>query len=95
MAWEQVACPKEFGAMGFQNFKDFNLVMVAKQGWCFLSKPESLVARVFKSRYFPRSFFLGINLVITRSLLGRVFEIHVSYFYMVLGGQLDMGSRSA
>jgi len=53
MAWERVACPKEFGRMGFQNFKDFNLSMVAKQGWSFLSKPESLIARVFKSRYFP------------------------------------------
>ena len=62
MAWERVACPKEFGGMGFRNFKAFNLAMVAKQGWSFLSKPESLVARVFKSRYFPRSSFLGAKL---------------------------------
>jgi len=32
MAWERMACPKEFGGMGFQNFKAFNLAMVAKQG---------------------------------------------------------------
>jgi len=62
MAWECVACPKEFGGMGFQNFKAFNLAMVAKQGWSFMSKLDSLVARVFKSRYFPRSSFLGVKL---------------------------------
>lgn len=53
---------KEFGGMGFRNFKAFNLGMVAKQGWSFLSKPESLVARIFKLRYFPRSSFLGAKL---------------------------------
>ena len=48
--------------MGFRNFKIFNLAMVAKQGRRFLSKPDSLVARVFKSRYFPQSSFLGAKL---------------------------------
>ena len=62
MAWEHMACPKEFGGMGFRNFKAFNTSMVAKQRCSFLSKPESLVARVFKSRYFPRSSFLGDKL---------------------------------
>ncbi|XP_024632136.1 uncharacterized mitochondrial protein AtMg00310-like [Medicago truncatula] len=62
MAWEHMACPKEFGGMGFRNFKAFNIAMVAKQGWSLLSTPESLVARVFKSRYFPRSSFLGAKL---------------------------------
>jgi len=89
-----MACPKEFGGMGFRNFKAFTVAMVAKQGWSFLSKPESLVARVFKSRYFPRSSFWVLNSVITRALLGGVFGIHVSYFYMEVGGQLEMGSRS-
>jgi hypothetical protein len=62
MAWERVACPKEFGGMGFQNFKAFNLAMVANQGWSIMSKPKYLVARVFKLRYFPRSSFLGAKL---------------------------------
>jgi len=29
MAWERVEFPKEFGGMGFRNFKAFNLAMVA------------------------------------------------------------------
>ena len=62
MTWERMACPKEFGGMGFRNFKAFNIAMVPKQEWSFLSKPESLVARVFKARYFSRSSFLGAKL---------------------------------
>jgi len=62
MAWEHAACPKEFCGMGFRNFKAFNLAMVAKQWWKILSKPESLVTRVFKARYFPRSSFLVAKL---------------------------------
>jgi len=95
MTWERVACPKKFGGMGFRNFKAFNLTMVAKQGRSFLSKPESLIARVFKSRYFSRSSFLGANSVITLALLDRVFGIRICYFYMDVGGQLEMGSMSA
>jgi len=71
MAWERVACPKEFCGMGFSNFKAFNLAMVAKQGWSFLSKPESLVTRVFKSRYFPHSSFLGAKLGYNPSIAWR------------------------
>ena len=36
----------------------FNQVMVAKQGWCILSYPGSLLARVFKAKYFPNKSFL-------------------------------------
>jgi len=52
--------------MGFRNFKAFNLAMVAKQGWSFMTNPDSSVARIYKARYFPRtSLFdakLGYNL---------------------------------
>ena len=32
LAWEMVTCPKDVRGMGFQNFKVFNLTMIAKQG---------------------------------------------------------------
>jgi hypothetical protein len=59
---ERVACPKEFSGIGFWNFKSFNLAMVAKQGWNFLSNHGSLVTRNFKARYFPRTSFLDSKL---------------------------------
>jgi hypothetical protein len=41
------------------------MAMVAKQAWNFVSKPESLVARIYKARYFPRSSLfdatIGVN----------------------------------
>lgn len=63
MAWERLACPKAFGGMGFRSFQDFNLAMVAKQGWNLLTNPNLLVSQIFKARYFPRTYFLdaGFN----------------------------------
>ncbi|XP_058784794.1 uncharacterized protein LOC131659630 [Vicia villosa] len=46
------------GGLGFRDFKAFNMAMVAKQGWNFLGKPNSLVSRIFKARYFPHSSYI-------------------------------------
>lgn len=44
--------------MGFRNFKAFNDALLAKQGWRLMKHKESLVARLLKARYFPRSTFI-------------------------------------
>ena len=44
--------------MGFQDLRDFNLAMLAKQGWRLIQENNSLLYRCFKARYFPRSSFL-------------------------------------
>jgi hypothetical protein len=59
LAWEKLARPKEAGGLGFRDFQMFIMVMVAKQGWNFISKPNAMVARLFKSRYFSQSSFLN------------------------------------
>ncbi|CAN0859236.1 Uncharacterized mitochondrial protein AtMg00310 [Linum grandiflorum] len=48
--------------MGFHNFQHFNLAMMGKQGWEFLSTPNALVSRVFKAKYFCQWDFLSVNL---------------------------------
>jgi hypothetical protein len=47
--------PKAFGGMGFRDLRSFNLAMIAKQGWNIMTKPNSLVAQIYKARYFPKS----------------------------------------
>ncbi|XP_019158220.1 PREDICTED: uncharacterized protein LOC109154946 [Ipomoea nil] len=43
--------------MGFKDLRAFNLAMLGKQAWRMLTKPDSLVARVYKARYFPKGSF--------------------------------------
>ncbi|XP_019181386.1 PREDICTED: uncharacterized protein LOC109176409 [Ipomoea nil] len=57
MAWDRLSKPKTAGGLGFKDLRAFNLAMLGKQGWRFLTKPESLVAKVYKARYFPKTDF--------------------------------------
>ncbi|XP_019194754.1 PREDICTED: uncharacterized protein LOC109188565 [Ipomoea nil] len=57
LAWDRMCSPKKFGGMGFKRLHEFNLALLAKQGWRLLTNPTSLMARVFKARYFPTSSF--------------------------------------
>uniref|UniRef100_A0A803PXL3 Reverse transcriptase n=1 Tax=Cannabis sativa TaxID=3483 RepID=A0A803PXL3_CANSA len=50
---------EDLGGMGFRNFRNFNLALLGKQGWRLLTHPNSLVARVFKARYFPNGSYLS------------------------------------
>lgn len=44
--------------MGFCDLHMFNLALLGKNGWRFLTNPTSLCARVMKGRYFPDTDFL-------------------------------------
>ena len=44
--------------MGFRDIRDFNLAMLAKQGWKLLQDHRSLLYGCFKARYILRSTFL-------------------------------------
>uniref|UniRef100_A0A803PEE1 Reverse transcriptase domain-containing protein n=1 Tax=Cannabis sativa TaxID=3483 RepID=A0A803PEE1_CANSA len=62
MSWDRMCKHKSVGGMGFRNLRDFNLALLGKQGWRLLSRPNSLVARVYKARYFPNESFLTAQL---------------------------------
>ena len=58
IAWEKLATPKIKGGMGFWDLRQFNLALLGKHGWRFLTKPDALYTRVMKGRYFPDCDFM-------------------------------------
>ncbi|XP_019168526.1 PREDICTED: uncharacterized protein LOC109164444 [Ipomoea nil] len=56
-AWDRLCIPKEFGGLGFKDLRAFNLAMLGKQAWRWLTKGDSLVAHVYKARYYPKDSF--------------------------------------
>lgn len=50
-SWEKLSIPKSHGCLAFRNLHAFNIAMLGKQGWKFVSQPEALVSRIFKAKY--------------------------------------------
>ncbi|XP_050262110.1 polygalacturonase inhibitor 2-like [Quercus robur] len=76
VSWRKMCKSKLHDGMGFRNLEAFNLAMLAKQGWRMLSNPISLVARVFKARYFPHDEILNSKKGTSPSYAWR--SIHIS-----------------
>jgi len=92
MTWERLACPKDLGGMCFRNFQAFNLSMVAKQGWNFLTNLTSLVSQIFKARYFPETSFLDAKLGFNPSYAWR--SIWMSQRVLLRGCRWSIGDGS-
>ncbi|XP_074377394.1 putative mitochondrial protein AtMg00310 [Apium graveolens] len=71
MAWDKMCAPKSHGGMGMKNLKNFNMAMLAKQGWRILNKENPLVSAIMKARYFPNSEFLDAEVGANPSFVWR------------------------
>lgn len=58
IAWEKVAQSKQAGGLGIRDLWDFNISLIAKQGWRFLKHPHSLLAQVYRAKYYRKASFL-------------------------------------
>jgi hypothetical protein len=56
--WESLASPKARGGMGFRNLEMFNLALLGKHGWRLITHPDSLCARILKTKYYPDTDFM-------------------------------------
>ncbi|XP_062028495.1 uncharacterized protein LOC133744394 [Rosa rugosa] len=61
-SWENLCLTKHEGGMGFKNLYAYNLAMLAKQGWRMITNSQSLIAQIFKARYFPNCSFWDAEL---------------------------------
>ncbi|KAL0325489.1 UNVERIFIED_CONTAM: putative mitochondrial protein [Sesamum radiatum] len=62
LAWDHMCRSKLDGGLGFRNLEAFNLALLAKQLWRLLSRPDSLVSKVLKAKYFPRAHLFEARL---------------------------------
>lgn len=60
--WDKLCMEKLRGGMGFRNLFAFNMVMLGKQGWRLLYKPNALPGRIFKAKYYPTGDFMGSSI---------------------------------
>ena len=62
LSWDKLCEPKANGGMGFRQLKQFNLALLAKQGWRLQVMCDSLVYCLFKARYFPHIDFVHASM---------------------------------
>ena len=68
---------RDFGGMRFRNLQAFNLSILGKQGWKFISNQDAIVSKVFKAKYFSSVDFLEVPLGHNPSFVWH--SIHASH----------------
>ncbi|KAG7568115.1 Reverse transcriptase domain [Arabidopsis thaliana x Arabidopsis arenosa] len=62
VSWERMCKTRKEGGLGFRDVGDFNQALLAKQAWRLLTKHDSLLARVYKARYYNRKGFMDASI---------------------------------
>ncbi|XP_073129001.1 uncharacterized protein [Henckelia pumila] len=81
-SWDKLCLPKQSGGLGFRSMIEFNKALLAKQVWRIIQYPDSLMARLLKSKYFkhgdildaPRgsnSSFIWKSIIWSRELISK------------------------
>lgn len=68
---DKMGASKLKGGMKFKDLEVFNTVLLTKRVWRILEKPNSLVAKNFKERYFMKGNLLDASTKGTLLLYGK------------------------
>ncbi|XP_060972464.1 uncharacterized mitochondrial protein AtMg00310-like [Cannabis sativa] len=71
ISWKKLCQHKDVGGLGFRDLRDYNLSFLGKQGWRLLTMEDTIVARIYKARYFPHVSFLNAELGQNPSFIWR------------------------
>lgn len=89
--WESLCVPKQWGGLGFRRVREFNVALLGKQAWRLIQNPKSLVAKVYKAKYYPKNHFLEAQIggnpsFIWRSIMEAQGVIRCNYRWRVGDG---------
>lgn len=70
-SWDTLCYRKAEGGLGLRKLNLFNQILLAKQGWYFITCLDSFLARLFKSLYHPNSSFLEAKRGKTHPFIGK------------------------
>ncbi|KAL8119408.1 hypothetical protein AgCh_016796 [Apium graveolens] len=71
MSWERMTKHKYSGGLGFRCLRDSNIAMLGKQCWRLITNQESLVAQVYKAKYYPDRDFMEAKIESSPSFIWR------------------------
>ncbi|XP_027099029.1 uncharacterized mitochondrial protein AtMg00310-like [Coffea arabica] len=54
ISWKRMAEDRQEGGLGFMDLEAFNKALLGKQVWRVITKPNLLVSKVLKAKYFPK-----------------------------------------
>lgn len=58
VAWKAMTKCKEMGGLGFKELRAFNDALLTKQLWMVVTKPNLLMSKVMKEKYFHKEGLL-------------------------------------
>ncbi|EEF42777.1 conserved hypothetical protein [Ricinus communis] len=85
ISWSKFCANKDEGGMGFRDLQDFNLALLAKQGWKFIVIPHTLVARIYKAKYFLKECLKALRTQLQLVVIGKLKMANLLTF----GGKLS------
>lgn len=62
LRWEVLCKGKDKGGLRFCDIEVFNFSLLGKQCWRIIQKPDSMVAKVLKAKYFVGRTFMESQL---------------------------------